>query len=671
MASLDHARKRISASVLLYGPPGAGKTTSLYALARQLPGGTHGKVGPLAGGDDRLLRLDYRPNDQDMVYGYQVSFRLVACPGSIEVDLLRPLLGAIDAVMFVADSSRQALQANAKALELLDRMVRSAGRSLSDIPLVFLYNKRDLREAVEIRTLEERLNKYGCSYIAASALRGQGVLDGLQRLTASVAVQARQQVQAEGGGSAGGNVKTQAHGQTIQAARKLNQPPPRPADNDDVTAVSTAAGGPGGWDIDDDDRTEVNHGGSSGGDDQTDWGVAEPGDRTRPRGQLIDESSDFTAPRHDRPESPVDEWAASAAPARREEAPQRAPGRAGGFRELTPLDRRPQQRRAPAPTPAASVAEGEDVLWRTPQQFVGDVDSDDRTMPFREHMDDDGGGYDAGGYDAGASADDITQTQLGRGATRPATEAPAGQSIRTNLQQVSRKSAPGARPPAARPLAAEPIRQAAATQSRVRRVERGSPARAVSTPAAPAPRAASRPPAARAASSARAPAQASARAPAQASARAPAQASVRTPAPAPPPPVEAPGQFTATQVINSLGHQPEAWEGQVRSTAHMMPIAVPDLDGYVVSRIGTPNAATRRTVQIPVRATHMDTLMPQDFMLQIEFRSNIPGHSAPVASARKTSDPDDNSVPRSWLIGTVGLFVVIIAAIVLGMSSMG
>ncbi len=636
MASIDHKRKRISAAVLLYGPPGAGKTTALYALARQLPPGTHGKVGPLHGGDDRLIRLDYRPNDQELVYGYQVSFRLVACPGSIEVDLLRPMLGAVDAVMFVADSSRQAMQANVKALELLDRMVRSAGRDLADVPMVLLYNKRDLREAVEIRTLEEKLNKNGASYIAASAVRGQGVLDGLQRLTASVAVQVRQQVQAAGGGKAGGNVKTVAHGQTWQGAQRLHSP----SDNDDHTAVSADVGDAGGgWAANDDDRTEVNQAqdpwendGGSG-----DW-VADPGDRTRPRGggRQREDLTDYTSPSPDRADSAVDEWASSSAsgsgsaPVRQTSPPSR--GRslrpAGGFRELTPLQSKPVQTPAPAPPAAADS----NALWRTPAEFADDdLDADDRTVPFRE----------AGDFEEEpANVDDITQTHVGRGNTSPATSMPDTGRIRTNLEPA-RPRTPQARPAAARSLNADARPSAAVRASvapaRARRVEQAAPPR-VPTPAAqPAPVAV-----------------------------VPVQAAAPVFTPQPPPGPGQPG-FTATQVINSFGREPEAWEAAL-ANAHVMKVPVAELAGYVVSRIGTPKASTRRTVQIPVRATHMDTLMPQDVMLEIEFRGG--GGNAPAVSARRApaaaGGGGEPGVSMRMFVGVIALFLVAIAAVVVG-----
>jgi signal recognition particle receptor subunit beta len=638
MASIDHNRKRISAAVLLYGPPGAGKTTALYALARQLPPGTHGKVGPLHGGDDRLIRLDYRPNDQELVYGYQVSFRLVACPGSIEVDLLRPMLGAVDAVMFVADSSRQALQANVKALELLDRMVRSAGRDLADVPMVLLYNKRDLREAVEIRTLEERLNKNGASYIAASAVRGQGVLDGLQRLTASVAVQVRQQVQAAGGGKAGGNVKTVADGQTWQQAQQLHGG----ADNDDHTAVSagrSAEPPAGGWAANDDDRTEVNQASDpwegAGGANSDEW-VGDPGDRTRPRARQGEDLTDYTSPSPDRQDSAVDEWASSgpapsAAPARQASPPSR--GRslrpAGGFRELTPMQAPTPSRRAPAPPPPDDA----NALWRTPAEFADEVDADDRTVPFRE----------AGDFDEDPpGTDDITQTHVGRGSTSPASNLPDSGRIRTNLEPA-RAPVQRGRPAPARDLAVEgsgtpPARPAA---SRARRVEQPAPP----PPAPPPPPRQAPPP--------------------------PPSAPMVQPVgrgPAPPAPAGNMG-FTATQVINSLGREPEAWEATLNS-AHVMKIPVAELAGYVVSRIGTPKASTRRTVQIAVRATHMDTLMPQDFMLAIEFRGG--GNSAPAVNARggPSSDAGARAVPMQWFVGMAALFVVALAAVVVAFTAL-
>ena len=597
MASIDHERKRISAAVLLFGPPGAGKTTAMYGLARQLPDGTHGKVAPLNQGDGRLLRLDYRPHDQELVYGYQVNFRLVACPGAIEVDLLRPMLGAVDAVLFVADSAKSALKTNVKALELLDRMIRSTGRTLSDLPMVFLYNKRDLREAVEIRQLEERLNKYGCSYVAASAIRGQGVMDAMHRLTASVAVQVRSQVQATQGteGAAPSNARTVAHGTTFQQARAVHG-----EGNDDHTAVSSHEASGVRWEGDD-DRTEVNVPGGTG--EWADEAVAEPGDLTRPSGAPGPGNDDITG---------TGDWTRPTGGQAR--APAQAAATAS-FRELRPLE--PES--APAPQEPLRTND----RWRTPAAFAEDVDSDDHTMPFR-------GSAGFGGEHA--NADDITETGVAQGhshanpagprsASLPhgaAQSAAAHGSLRPTRPQVS-----AGRPPARAQVAPS------VTPARARRVE--------ARPAAPPPQVAAPPFVA----------------PAH---RSPSVDNTQEGGAL---------ESTATQVINSLGRQPEAWESGIEQTAHRMRVPVPDLAGYVVSRIGTPKASTRRTVQVPVRATHMDTLMPQDFVLDIEFRGGPGGSVSPAVSARRSPDSSsETTVPLSWMVGMFGVSLVAIVAVI-------
>jgi signal recognition particle receptor subunit beta len=592
MATIDHERKRISAILLFYGPPGSGKTTALYALSRILPPGTHGKVAPLVQGDGRLLRLDYRPHDQELVYGYQVNFRLVTCAGPIDVDLLRPLISAVDAIMFVADSSPGALQANAKAFELLDRMVRGVQRRMDDLPLVFMYNKRDLRDAVEIRVLESRLNRSGSNYIAASAVRGQGVLEALQRLSATVAVELRRQMQAHGGDSAAAasNAKTVAHGTTFEAAQRIHG-------NDDVTSVASstrpapARPAPAQeWDISlgDDDRTEINP--------QSDW---------------VDASPDETAFSTDR----------------RRGAPQ--PSAAAFRRDRSDLpEPLPEPHSAFRAEPIQSTSS-----WRTPDAFHDGVDADDRTMPGSE------------------VAELMREHDL-------IAQAPVQQRVAAGGGGRSRPEASARRAP----VSHSRLRPAA---GRAPRVETGRGSGRYSASAT---------------SSGRSTAQAG-----RARRIDPRGGdSFRTPSPRPPPVVEAPPppppppdpepSYSAnqTQVINALGRSPESWEAMVLETGHPMRVPVPDLAGYVVSRIGTPTASSRRTVRLPVRATHMDTLVPQDFVLEIDFRGGGGAGSGPAVSARRRPvERERRTVPLSWIVSSLGVFAIVIVMVIVIVNALG
>ena len=687
MATIDHERKRISAILLFFGPPGSGKTTSLYALSRILPPGTHGKVAPLVQGDGRLLRLDYRPHDQELVYEYQVNFRLVTCAGPVDVNLLRPLLSAVDAIMFVADSSPGALQADVKALELLDRLVRGMQRSLDELPMVFMYNKRDLRDAVEIRALESRLNKGGANYIAASAVRGQGVLEALQRLTATVAVDLRQQMQAVGSNDSAqaSNAKTVAHGTTFEAAKRSNR------DNDDVTSVAAAAqtsprrSVESDVSLDDDDRTEINPGDGAG---HSYWGdapqdqAAFSNDRGRgaPQPSAAAFQNDYADPeplpepssafRSLEPVRSTESWRTPdvfddgvdaddrTMPASEVgelvpghgligEAPPR-PAAAGGGRRRSEApnwvdaphdqtafsnDRRrgaPQPSAAafqrdyadpePLPEPSSAFRSLEPVRstesWRTPDVFDDGVDADDRTMPASEVAE------LVRDHDLIGEAH---RQAVAAGSGRRRSEAPRRAPSRAPAH--SRAPAPAAR---RRPVdsgrtsgryGADPVTNPgrAAPVGRARRIETHRTA-----PPAPA----------------------------------------VVPTQTPRPPVDGPA-FSAnqTQVINAMGRSPETWESTVLSTGHPMRVPVPDLAGYVVSRIGTPMASSRRTVRLPVRATHMDTLVPQDFVLEIDFRGGGGAGFGPAVSARKRpAGGDARTVPLSWIVTGIGILVTVMLA---------
>ncbi|MEE2827820.1 MAG: hypothetical protein VX498_01415, partial [Myxococcota bacterium] len=359
MASIDHGRRRISAVLLFYGAENSGRTTSLYALARQLPAGTRGKVAPLAQSEGRLLRLDYRPHDEELVLGYQVNFRLISVVGPPDLEFLAGVIGAVDAVMFVADSSRSAATLNLSALKALEEVVQSSGRPFASVPKVFLYNKQDVRDPMDIETLQASLNPGADPHVAASAIRGQGVLDGLHRLTASVAAELRRDVQAQHAEDpAPVSPRTTPHGTTLQAARAIHgSAASSEGASSSLATTRTESANP--WALDDDDRTDVNHGAAEAGvipaissDDRTSPSrplasgggpVAAPDDRTAPPGLRAPISGvaapdDRTAPPGAIPASVSIASAEDLTSPSLMSVPSEVPVGAGGFSRLTPVD---------------------------------------------------------------------------------------------------------------------------------------------------------------------------------------------------------------------------------------------------------------------------------------------------------------------------------------------
>lgn len=599
MANIDHERKRVSAVILLYGPAGAGKASTLYSLARILPPGTHGKVQPLTAQDNRLLRLDYRPHETDQAYGYQLNYRLVGAPGAADVDLLRPVVGACDALLFVADSAPGALQGNVKALELLDKLVRSGGRQLADVPMVFLYNKRDLRDAVEIRTLEERLNPLGCNYVAGSALRGQGVLEAIQRLTATVAVDVRKELQSSQQGLGGSNARTTPHGADLALGRALHD-----AGGDDHTSLSSQGGGTdyGG----DDDRTEVNP-------EEGDWG------------------GDLPAPEARRPEpvraaiSPVRSGGHRAAPAPApagrntgtfSQPPQAAQQGTGSFR-----------RQAAPPQPAPNESQ-----WRTPDALSEDVDADDRTSPYMD------------GDQMFSEEEPLPEPQ-------PVRRGGGGVRLQGGAPPPGRPAPP---PPPAPPVA--PARARVGSPAPAAAAAAGNKPRRIDPPARPEPPA---PPAPAPAMASRAPRQGGQNPTATGQMRAMGgRGGLQEPWAAPD---SSEPSASSTMTINALGREPEGWEGEVDRGGHSVKVAVGEMAGYVVTRIGTPRASSRRTIRLPVRVTHMDTLVPQDVILELDFRAA----DTPSATLRAPEKAEPRIFPIGWVIGIGVGFVLLIGLLIL------
>jgi hypothetical protein len=87
------------------------------------------------------------------------------------------VLKGVDAVVFVADSSRAKLDENLESLRNLEQNLNEHGLSLDDLPWVIQYNKRDLPDALPVAELEARLNPFKKPSFEAVANKGTGVYE--------------------------------------------------------------------------------------------------------------------------------------------------------------------------------------------------------------------------------------------------------------------------------------------------------------------------------------------------------------------------------------------------------------------------------------------------------------------------------------------------------------
>ncbi len=105
-------------------------------------------------------------------------------PGQVYYESTRNLvLKGVDGLVFVADSQRKMLDSNIESLEKLYRSLSEVGVDLSEIPMTFQYNKRDLPDVLSTEELNAALNPKGHPFFEAVAEKGKGVFETLKGIT--------------------------------------------------------------------------------------------------------------------------------------------------------------------------------------------------------------------------------------------------------------------------------------------------------------------------------------------------------------------------------------------------------------------------------------------------------------------------------------------------------
>ncbi len=185
MALVNFATKEINVKIVYYGPALSGKTTNLQIIYDQVPTEVKGQFTSIATATERTLFFDYLPLDLGTVRGFKLRLGVYTVPGQAIYGLTRKsILKSVDAVVFVADSEPDKLEANIENFNDMCDNLRDYGIDLDKIPLVIQYNKRDLPNAIPLEVLEEALNPEGrFPYYEAVATNGSGVRETLKHIT--------------------------------------------------------------------------------------------------------------------------------------------------------------------------------------------------------------------------------------------------------------------------------------------------------------------------------------------------------------------------------------------------------------------------------------------------------------------------------------------------------
>jgi signal recognition particle receptor subunit beta len=184
MVFFNHATRQMTAKIVYYGPGLCGKTTNLNTIYGKTSQKARGEMVSLNTETDRTLFFDLLPMDVGMVGGFKTKLQLYTVPGQVFYNSTRKLvLKGVDGIVFVVDSQTPMLDACKESYQNLEENLRELGLNLGDIPMVFQWNKRDLKNVVAIEELEAVFNPRGVPTFQCVASDGTGVFETLRGIT--------------------------------------------------------------------------------------------------------------------------------------------------------------------------------------------------------------------------------------------------------------------------------------------------------------------------------------------------------------------------------------------------------------------------------------------------------------------------------------------------------
>jgi len=190
---INHTSKQVTAKIVYYGTGLGGKTTNLQYIYSVTNPRTRGELVCMETEIERTLFFDLLPINVGLIKGYETKFQLYTVPGQVFYDSTRKLvLKGADGIVFVADSQELMEQANQESFGNLNENLGFYNHLIKDIPLVFQYNKRDLKNISSLDKLNSDLNALNRPYFEAVARSGRGVIETLREISGMTLVRIKE-----------------------------------------------------------------------------------------------------------------------------------------------------------------------------------------------------------------------------------------------------------------------------------------------------------------------------------------------------------------------------------------------------------------------------------------------------------------------------------------------
>lgn len=177
----------VSARIVYWGAPGAGKSTSLRTIHAKLKADHRGDFRELPTRLDPSVHYETFSIQLGSISGVKTRLEVLAVPGGPGLEATRKqLLDRVDGVVLVLDCQADALEGNLAALEELRESLGAYGDSFERVPIVVQYNKRDLGDPFAIEELHRRIQIPEAAAFETVATDGTGILQCLTTISKRV-----------------------------------------------------------------------------------------------------------------------------------------------------------------------------------------------------------------------------------------------------------------------------------------------------------------------------------------------------------------------------------------------------------------------------------------------------------------------------------------------------
>ena len=189
MAISNYTARKVQFKIVLYGPPHAGKTTTLNYIREHIDAESTSELQTLKSSADKTLTFEFTPREVTLLDDFQLQFEISTVPGAVVFNAPRKLvLRDADGILFIADSEWTKIADDVANFKNLDENLKKLGADVDDIPLVLAYNKRDLPDAAPAAYLDFVLNnrRRRVASFETCAASGKNIIPVLRALCETV-----------------------------------------------------------------------------------------------------------------------------------------------------------------------------------------------------------------------------------------------------------------------------------------------------------------------------------------------------------------------------------------------------------------------------------------------------------------------------------------------------